>query len=175
MHIFIRLMIAIWYAKHPPVAYVFKGLDSPFQVRCQRPALTFIKQYWQDKWIVEFNHCGAKWWYHSIASLFRTECACVSLIFTSFIDVPSLVCVDPRYLKWSTSSSVFPFIHMLISGIVLRLLTTILLLQQLVSIPCPAAVLWSRKAIVQRYTLTTVGCQRLVHLLLHHLRSSQCW
>ena len=42
------------------------------------------------------------------------ECACANLIFTSFIDVvPSLVCMDPRYLmNWSTSSSVFPSPYM---------------------------------------------------------------
>ena len=40
-----------------------------------------------------------------------TECFCTSVIFTSFIDVPSLVCVDSRNLNWPTSSCVFPFIH----------------------------------------------------------------
>ena len=32
-------------------------------------------------------------------------------IFTSFIDVPSLVCMNPKYLNWSNSSSAVPFIH----------------------------------------------------------------
>ena len=37
--------------------------------------------------------------FHSTASLVMAECACTSLIITSFIDVPSLVSVDPRYLN----------------------------------------------------------------------------
>ena len=35
-----------------------QSLDSPFQIRCQRPALTSIEKYWQDKWFVELNLCG---------------------------------------------------------------------------------------------------------------------
>ena len=45
--------------------------------------------------------------FQSIASLVVAECACASLILTSFTNGPSLVCLDPRYLNWSTSSSVF--------------------------------------------------------------------
>ena len=41
------------------------------------------------------------------ASLFMSDCVCASLIFTSFIDVQSLVCVDPKYFNWSPFSSVF--------------------------------------------------------------------
>ena len=36
--------------------------------------------------------------FHSTASLVVAECACASLIVTSFTDVPSLVCVEPKYL-----------------------------------------------------------------------------
>ena len=61
------------------------------------------------------------------------ECACASLIFTSFIDVPSWVCVDPKYLNWSTSSIALPFIlHMLVDGLGLMPLRIILLLSELV-------------------------------------------
>ena len=49
------------------------------------------------------------------------ECASASLIFTSFIDVPSLVGVDPRFLNCIISSSVFPFIHVLVHGLGLLL------------------------------------------------------
>ena len=35
-------MLCVWYAKRPSVAFVFKGLDSPFQVSCRRPALASI-------------------------------------------------------------------------------------------------------------------------------------
>ena len=42
--------------------------------------------------------------------LVMAEFACTSVIFTYFTDVPSLVCVDPKYLNLSTSSSVIPFI-----------------------------------------------------------------
>ena len=37
--------------------------------------------------------------FHGIAGLVMAECVCTSLIFISFIDVPSLVCVDPCYLS----------------------------------------------------------------------------
>ena len=60
----------------------------------------------------------------STASLVMAECACASLIFNFFVDVPSLVCVDPKYLNWSTSSS--GFIGMLVDGLGLVLLKTIL-------------------------------------------------
>ena len=78
--------------------------------------------------------------FHSIASLVMAECACASLIFTSFTDVPSLVCVEPKYLNWSTSSSVCPFICMLVDGLNLMLLTKILFLSELISMPYSAAV-----------------------------------
>ena len=71
----------------------------------------------------------------SIASLVIAECACASLIFASFIDVLSLVCVDPKFLKWSTSSSGFPFIQTLVDGLGLMLLTRMLLASELVSMP----------------------------------------
>ena len=48
-----------------------------------------------------------------------------SLICTSFIGVPSLVCVDLKYFNWSTSSTVFPFIHILVDGLGLTLLTRV--------------------------------------------------
>ena len=70
--------------------------------------------------------------FHTIASLVMAECACTSLIF---IGVPSLVYVDPGYLNWSTSSSVFPYIYMLVDGHGLMLLTRILLLSELISMP----------------------------------------
>ena len=44
---------------------------------------------------------------HGITSLVVAECACFSLIFTSFNYIPSLVCVDPECLNWSTSSGIF--------------------------------------------------------------------
>ena len=44
--------------------------------------------------------------FHSNASLVMAECACANLIFTSFIDVPSLVCVEPKYLNWFKHLSV---------------------------------------------------------------------
>ena len=71
--------------------------------------------------------------FHSIASLVvMAECACASLIFTFFTDVLSLVCVEPKYMNWSTSLSVCPFICMLLGGLGLTLLTRILLLSELI-------------------------------------------
>ena len=52
--------------------------------------------------------------FQSIARLVIAECACANLIFTPFIDVPSLVCVDPKYLSLYTSSSGLPFLHTLV-------------------------------------------------------------
>ena len=114
------------YARHAnlyPTALVFKGSDSPLQIRSQRPPLISIGHYWQDKWLVEFNLCQKNWWrcfFHSIAGPVMAEGACACLIFTSSIDVPSSVCVHPQYLNWSTSSSVIPLIHMLVDGFVTR-------------------------------------------------------
>ena len=129
-------------AKHPSVAFVFKGLDSPFHVSRQCPALTSIWKHWQCNWPIEYNLCGNTdgFVFHSIASLVMAECAGASLIFTSFTDFPSLVCVEPKYVKWSTSLSVCPFICMLVHGLNLMLLTTILLLSELISMPYLAAV-----------------------------------
>ena len=53
--IFVCLMLYVWYFKHSPVAFVFKSLDSPLYIHRQRSVLTSIEQYWQDKWLVEFN------------------------------------------------------------------------------------------------------------------------
>ena len=78
--------------------------------------------------------------FHSIANLVMAECACASLIFTSFTDVPSLVCVALKYLNWSTSLSVCSFICMLVDGLGLMLLTRILLLSELISMPYLVAV-----------------------------------
>ena len=41
-------------------------------------------------------------------------------IYTSFNDIPSLVCVNPKYLNnWSTTSHTFPLIHILMARILL--------------------------------------------------------
>ena len=53
----VRLILSVLYARHLPVAFVFKGLGSPLQVRRQHPSLLFIEQYWQEKWLVEFDLC----------------------------------------------------------------------------------------------------------------------
>ena len=77
---------------------------------------------------------------YSIASLVMSECACVSLILTTFTDVPSLVCVEPKHLNWSTHSSVCPFMCILVDGLGSVLLTRILLLSEQISMPYSAAV-----------------------------------
>ena len=115
------------------------------------------------------------------------ECACASLIFTSFIDVPSLVCVDPNYLNWSTSNT-FSFIHILVDGLTLCWWRRFCFRRSL--FPCRNQQLFSPafqwvgavllhclltdrcrqqtascKAVVLRWTLTTVRCQLLLHLI----------
>ena len=44
--------------------------------------------------------------FHNIAGLIMADCACGSLIFISFIDIPSLVYEEHKYLNWSTYASV---------------------------------------------------------------------
>ena len=61
--------------------------------------------------------------FHSIASLDMAACACASLIFTSFTDFPYLLYVEPKYLNLSTSSSVCPFICILLVVLCSMLLT----------------------------------------------------
>ena len=59
--LFVSFVFLVWYAKYPPVAFLFKGfiylLDSPRQICSQRPALTFDEQYWQD---IQFNICRTR-------------------------------------------------------------------------------------------------------------------
>ena len=77
---------------------------------------------------------------HSIASLFKAECASASLTFTSFSDVSPVACVDPKYLNWSTSN-VFSLVHpMMVDDLGLLLLTRMLLSSELMSIPYPTNV-----------------------------------
>ena len=75
-----------------------------------------------------------------IANLVMAEHAYASLIFTSFIDVTPLVCVNPKYLNWSTSSSALPFIYVLVADLGLMLLTRIMLQSELISMLYPAAI-----------------------------------
>ena len=47
-----------------------------------------------------------------LSSLASADVAVPILAFTSFVDVPSFVIREPRYLKWLTSSKTSPFIVM---------------------------------------------------------------
>ena len=49
-------LLSVWYGKHSSGAFVCKGLDSPLQIHCQRPAPTFMEQYWYDKWREWLGH-----------------------------------------------------------------------------------------------------------------------
>ena len=60
--------------------------------------------------------CRVSLFSQSVACLVMVDCACASLIFTSFNDFPSPVYVDPKYLNCFTSSSTFPLIHIYIGG-----------------------------------------------------------
>ena len=104
--------------------------------------------------------------FHSIASLVMAEYACASPIFTSFINALPLVCVDPKYLNWSTSSSTSPFDHMLVDGLDLMLLTSILLLSELISMLYPAAVFpslsmscWSFSSLPSSRSMSSANCR----------------
>ena len=129
--------------------------------------------------------------FHSIAGLDMAEYDCASLIFTFLIGVPSFICVDPKYMNWSTASlfhssicwrmvpawyfdknfafveadfqQLFSLVFQWVVGVFLHCLPSDRCRQQ--STSCQAVVL--------RWTLTTVGCQFLLLLLLHHLRSSR--
>ena len=90
--------------------------------------------------LVIYRVCSLQenWWFcfcqSTAASLVMAERAHASLIFTFFTDVPSVVCAAPKYLNCSTYSTTFPFIHMLVDGLGLMLLTRILLLSKLILI-----------------------------------------
>ena len=71
------------------------------------------------------------WWWPCWVVM--VEYACISLILTSLVDVLSLICVNPRWLNWSTSSSTFPIFCILVDGLDLMLLTSICRTQQLFS------------------------------------------
>ena len=46
-----------------------------------------------------------------MADLYLQSTACANMFFTSFVDAPSVICVDPKYLNWSSCSSISPFIR----------------------------------------------------------------
>ena len=48
-YVFVRFMLFGLYAIHLPVAFVFKGLDSSFQISYQRPALTYVEHTGRQK------------------------------------------------------------------------------------------------------------------------------
>ena len=50
-------------------------------------------------------------------SLVMTEEAWPNLVFISLVELPSLLKVNPRYLKLSTSSSLFPFSMMFVAAV----------------------------------------------------------
>ena len=178
-------MFFLWYARHLPVAFVFKSLDSTLQIRRQHPAITSIEQYWQDKWFAQLIVVG-NWrlcFFHSITSLVVTEYACASLTFTSFIDVPSLLRVDHKYLNWSTSSAFYSstlwccwrgFCLWWFSYRIQQLFSPVFQWTVWVLLHCHPAdrcrqQTASCKAVALWFTLTTIGCQ----FLLHHMQSSR--
>ena len=108
-------------AKNPPVAFLFKGLDSSLQISSRRPVLTSVEQCWQDEWFVEFNLCRKtdRFVFQLYYCLVMAESACTSQIFISFHNVASLASVDSKYFyllnSSTTSSSCFlqPFSELL--------------------------------------------------------------
>ena len=58
-----------------------------------------------------------------------------SFVFTSFVELPSFVKVEPRYLKLSTFSSFCPVSIMEFAACWVRLFTMTLLFSELTSIP----------------------------------------
>ena len=130
----------VWYAKHSPVAFVFRSRLSKSAVSVQfshpwssidntsgLPSLIFV-----GKLMPSFFQRSAR--------LVMAESACATVWSLLPLLMFRLWCVASRYLNWSISSSVFPFIHMLVDGLGLRLLAKILLMLELISMPQPAAV-----------------------------------
>lgn len=70
-----------------------------------------------------------------LASLVMADVAMPILVFISFVELPSALTKDPRYLKSFTSSSICPLIVMFGDGKCLWLLTRILLFSALISMP----------------------------------------
>ena len=73
--------------------------------------------------------------FQMVSSFVMADDARLSLVLISFVELPSFVMIDPRYLKLSTSSSFCPFILMFTSARLLVLLRRVLLFSSLTSIP----------------------------------------
>lgn len=84
----------------------------------------------------------------------------LSRVFTSLIELPSLVRVEPRYLKLSTSSNFCPFSMMQVGAGWLWLFTIILLYSMLTSMPCAPAALSS--LVVRFWSSTSLPPTRLM-------------
>ena len=63
------------------------------------------------------------------------DVAMLSYDFTSFVELPSFVKVEPGYLKMSTSPSFCPFSMMEVAAGRVRLFTMTLIFSELTSIP----------------------------------------
>ena len=70
------------------------------------------------------------------SSLVMADATRRSFVFTSFVELPCFVKVEPRYLKLSTSSSFYLVSVMEFAACWVRLFTTTLLFSERTSIPC---------------------------------------
>ena len=146
-------MLSVLYAKHSSVAFVFKGLHSPFQISRQRPALTSTEEHRQDKWPIEYNLRGKTdrfvfytvlpdlSWLSMLAPVWNFTC------FTDVIIITQLV-TQNRSIAQNDKSQEYvlvhffnsPFICMLVDALGLMLLMKIWLLSELISMRYSAAV-----------------------------------
>ena len=177
--IFVRFVFFVRYPKHPAVAFVFHSLgfvfphrQSPSGSHLHGPVLTrlrvLLNLIFVGKLITLF--------FHSIASL-STESLPVPfwslltlmMFHPLFVWIPS-IWTDPILLILFHSS-----IYCLVDGLGLILLTMILPLSELISMPYPATVLSILTANHKlqrgrRWTPTTVRCQPHLHLPLNYLQ-----
>ena len=103
------LSMSVWHAKHSSVAFV-RLSRSAVNIQLSHPS----EQYWQDKWLVKFNLYrktdGFVFFFRGLLALSGLSVhAPVWSLLPLLMFHLWCVCVHPRYLNWSTTSSVFPF------------------------------------------------------------------
>ena len=108
----VRNMVLVGNVQKSPIASHLKGLDPSLDFGCQCPALTDIKKV--DKMNVRISltlETSEMFLYlHMIFSLERAAVVWAILERISGFD-SSLEMIAPRYLKFSTSSSLCPFMR----------------------------------------------------------------
>ena len=103
-NLLVRHMVFVGNVQKSPIASHLKGLNPSLDFCCEGPALTGIKE---GRLTLEASEIFLS--LHMIFSLERAAVVWAILERISGFD-PSLEMIAPKYLKFSTSSSLWPFI-----------------------------------------------------------------